>query len=56
VPGNLRGSEITAELFVSLNTIRTHLRSIHAKLGAHPGARAYCRRPSLMIDPAMGEL
>ena len=33
LPTNLRGPEIASELFVSLNTIRAHLRNIYAKLG-----------------------
>lgn len=35
LPGNLRGSEIAAELCVSPNTVRTHIRHVYAKLGAH---------------------
>jgi LuxR family maltose regulon positive regulatory protein len=35
LPTNLSGPEIAAELFVSLNTIRAHLRHVYAKLGVH---------------------
>jgi LuxR family maltose regulon positive regulatory protein len=43
LPSNLRAPEIAAELFVSTNTIRTHLRHIYAKLGAHGRADAVAR-------------
>jgi LuxR family transcriptional regulator, maltose regulon positive regulatory protein len=43
LPSNLRAPEIAAELFVSTNTIRTHLRHIYAKLGAHGRAEAVGR-------------
>jgi LuxR family transcriptional regulator, maltose regulon positive regulatory protein len=33
LPTRLSGAEIAAELFVSLNTLKTHLRSIYRKLG-----------------------
>ena len=32
LPTNLRAPEIAAELFVSTNTVRTHLRRIYEKL------------------------
>ena len=50
LPGNLRGPEIAAELCVSPNTIRTHLRHIYAKLGVHTRreAVAHARRLGLL--------
>ena len=47
LPGNLRAPEIAAELFVSTNTIRTHLRHIYAKLDAHGRAEAVTRARQL---------
>ena len=43
LPTNLRAREIAFELFVSTNTIRTHLRHIYAKLGVHNRAEAVVR-------------
>lgn len=47
LPSNLRGPEIAAELFVSTNTVRTHMRHIYAKLGAHGRAEAVERAREL---------
>ena len=47
LPTNLPGPEIAAELFVSLNTIRTHLRNVYAKLGVHSRADAVTRAREL---------
>lgn len=40
LPTNLPAPEIAAELFVSLNTISTHMRHLYAKLGVHTRANA----------------
>ena len=47
LPTNLKAPEIAAELFVSTNTIRTHLRHIYAKLDAHSRAEAVNRAREL---------
>src|SRR5262245_3119312 len=35
LPTNLSGPEIAGELYVSVNTVRTHMRHLYAKLGTH---------------------
>lgn len=35
LPTNLRAPEIAAELCLSVNTVRTHMRHLYAKLDAH---------------------
>ena len=53
LPSNLKASEIAAELSVSTNTIRTHLRHIYAKLDAHGRAEAVVRARELgLLAPA----
>ena len=49
LPTNLKAPEIAAELFVSTNTVRTHLRHIYAKLGAHGRAEAVERARDLQL-------
>jgi LuxR family transcriptional regulator, maltose regulon positive regulatory protein len=53
LPTNLPGPEIAAELCVSLNTIRTHLRNVYAKLGVHSRADAVKRARELgLLSPS----
>jgi LuxR family transcriptional regulator, maltose regulon positive regulatory protein len=53
LPTNLRAPEIAAELFVSLNTIRTHMRNVYAKLGVHSRADAVKRARELgLLSPS----
>jgi LuxR family transcriptional regulator, maltose regulon positive regulatory protein len=47
LPTNLSGPEIAGELYVSLNTVRTHMRHLYAKLGTHRRAEAVARARAL---------
>ena len=40
LPTHLSQAQIASELYVSLNTIRTHMRHVYAKLGTHRRAEA----------------
>jgi LuxR family transcriptional regulator, maltose regulon positive regulatory protein len=52
LPTNLRAPEIASELFVSLNTIRTHMRNVYSKLGVHSRADAVARARELgLLSP-----
>ena len=54
LPSNLKAPEIAAELFVSTNTVRTHIRHIYAKLGAHDRDAAVARARELgLIAPSL---
>ncbi len=44
---HLAGPEIARELFVSVNTVRTHMRHIYEKLGAHRRSEAVDRARAL---------
>jgi len=53
LPTNRPAPEIAAELFVSLNTIRTHLRNVYAELGVHNRADAVTRARELgLLSPS----
>ena len=47
LPTNLTGPEIAGELYVSHNTVRTHIRHLYAKLGTHTRAEAVARARAL---------
>jgi LuxR family transcriptional regulator, maltose regulon positive regulatory protein len=47
LPTNLTAPEIARELYVSRNTIKTHMRNLYAKLGTHRRAEAVTRARDL---------
>jgi LuxR family maltose regulon positive regulatory protein len=47
LPTNLSAAEIGNELFLSVNTVKTHMRKLYAKLGAHTRAEAVERGRAL---------
>ena len=47
LPSYLSAPEIAAELSVSVSTVKTHLRSLYAKLGTHRRAAAVARAREL---------
>ena len=49
LPTNLTAPEIARELCISINTIKTHLRNLYAKLGTHGRAEAVARARALSL-------
>jgi LuxR family maltose regulon positive regulatory protein len=49
LPTNLTRPEIASELYVSVNTVNTHIRSIYAKLGARDRSSAVSRARELRL-------
>jgi LuxR family transcriptional regulator, maltose regulon positive regulatory protein len=47
LPTNLSAPEIARELSVSVHTVRTHVRHLFAKLGAHGRTEAVARARAL---------
>jgi LuxR family maltose regulon positive regulatory protein len=47
LPTNLTGPEIASELYVSHNTVRTHMRHLYEKLGTHTRADTVARGRAL---------
>ena len=49
LPTNLTRPEIARELYVSVNTVNTHIRNIYAKLGARDRSSAVKRARELRL-------
>ena len=49
LPTNLTRPEIARELYVSINTVNTHIRNIYAKLGARDRSSAVQRARELRL-------
>ncbi len=47
LPTNLSAPEIASELYVSRNTVKTHMRNLYTKLGTHRRAEAVKRARDL---------
>jgi LuxR family maltose regulon positive regulatory protein len=47
LPTNLSAPEIAGELYVSVHTVKTHMKHLYAKLGTHTRAKAVDRARSL---------
>jgi LuxR family transcriptional regulator, maltose regulon positive regulatory protein len=47
LPTNLTGPEIAGQLYVSVNTVKFHMRSLYAKLGTHHRAETVARARDL---------
>jgi LuxR family transcriptional regulator, maltose regulon positive regulatory protein len=53
LPTNLTAPEIASELYVSRNTVKTHMRNLYAKLGTHRRVEAItCARDLGLLAPS----
>ena len=52
LPTNLSAAEIGSELFLSVNTVKTHMRKLYAKLDVHTRAEAVERAALGLLAPA----
>jgi LuxR family transcriptional regulator, maltose regulon positive regulatory protein len=57
LPTNLTGPEIAGELYISANTVKTHLRTLYAKLGTHHRTETVARARDLgLLAPSARKL
>jgi LuxR family maltose regulon positive regulatory protein len=57
LPTNLSAAEIARELYVSVNTIKTHMRNLYSKLGAHGRTEAVEKARALgLLAPRSGQV
>ena len=49
LPGNLTTPEIAAEMMISINTVRTHIKNIYQKFGVHKRSQAVRRAKDLSL-------
>ena len=49
LPTNMTRPEIARELYVSVNTVNTHIRNVYTKLGAHDRSAAVQRARELRL-------
>jgi LuxR family maltose regulon positive regulatory protein len=55
LPTNLTAPEIASELYLSTNTVKTHMRNLYAKLGTHRRAETVARARGLgLLAPSAG--
>ena len=54
LPTNLSMPEISGQLYLSVNTVRTHVRHVYEKLGAHSRVEAVERARALgLLAPSL---
>jgi LuxR family maltose regulon positive regulatory protein len=54
LPTNLSAPEIAGQLSVSVNTVRTHMRHLYEKLGAHSRTEAVEQARALSLLASSG--
>ena len=50
---HLSSTDIAGELTISVNTVRTHIKSIYGKLGAHSREEAVQKAEAAILEPIM---
>jgi LuxR family transcriptional regulator, maltose regulon positive regulatory protein len=56
LPTNLSAPEIASELYVSTNTVKTHMHHLYTKLGTHRRRETVARaRAPGLLAPSVGQ-